>query len=213
MKSLDTLFPLIQPELPSCPNTLMRSALLRATIAFCKESEAWLVINDAIPVVNNRHTFEIDIPNQYSRLLMIKNIWAEGRELSPKTMNEIGILIPDWRSSKGSPCYYNQPTPTEVRVFPIPTDQLKASVVIRAAYVPLLGSLTIDDTLAELHYEPICMKAKAILMVMINQPWSNPAQSPVYAKDFKTECETSRIEAMHDRTQGSLTVTPRAFGR
>lgn len=211
MQSIDSLFAYIQPEVPSCPVSMVRNAIKRAAIEFCEATLAHRVTEEGIPIVNGIAVIEIDTPSSEVRPIEVLNVWASNRELIPKNMTQITELIPDWQTSQGDPAYYNQPSRNEIRVYPIPADQIGATLTIRAAFAPLMTATKLDDDLAILYAEAISAKAKAILMLPPGNPWSSPQLAAFYANDFLARCDTAKIEMLHDRTQGSLRVSPRSF--
>lgn len=212
MQPLDSLFVYIQPEVTSCPNGLVRSAILRAAIEFCDITLANRVTDEGIPIINGIAANEIDTPNREVRLIEVLNIWAANRELIPKSMAQIVQLLPDWQTSQGDPVYYNQPSRKEFRVYPIPVNQTKTTLTIRSAFAPLPTATHLDDDLVMLYAEAISAKAKAILMLPAGNPWTNPQLATFYANEFLAQCDKAKIEMLHDRTQGSLNVSPRRFG-
>lgn len=211
--SLDELFPHILPTVGACPNAVARSMLLRAAIKFCKESLIWSVLGDALPIVDAVSTYEIDRPTTKSSLVLVRDVWASNRELTPKNMVEIAQLIPDWQTSQGSPQYYNQPSLTEIRVFPIPVDTVTGTVLtVRAAFAPTIDATAIDADLVTQYFEAITHGALGMLMVMPGQPWSNADLGAWHQAEFQAEIDKAKIEVMKDRTVSSNTVKPRRFG-
>lgn len=210
---LDDLFPFIQPAITSCPNGVVRSAILRAAIQFCKDSLAWSEWQDMIPVSNTIHTFEIDLPAKDCHLVAVREIWASNRELTPKNMAEIARMMPDWQTSQGDPQYYNQPSATEVRLFPIPVNQQVGTMVtIRAAFAPTVAATTLHPDLVNLYFEAITHGATYLLMSMPKQPWTDIQLADFHRNAFLTEIDKTKIEMLKDRTVSSNKVTPRKFG-
>lgn len=157
-------------------------------------------------------SFVIALPSAHDRLVMPRNIWASNRELVPKSMAQIALLLPDWQTSQGDPAYYNMPTSTSVRLFPLPVNQqVSSTLTIRAAFAPTITATQLGDDLINIYAEAVTMKAKSILMLMAKQPWSDPQMGAVYREDFMVKCDEAKIEMLHDRTQGSLRVSPRSF--
>lgn len=212
MASIDSFFPYIQPDITSCPNGLVRNALVMSAIEFCKGSLAWNELQDPIVLVDSVNRYDIDIPNG-AQLVGLINLWGPSRELTPKTLNEITQVLPNWQTAQGNtPIVYTQPSPTEVMVFPIPINSLGASLTPRAAYAPLPTASTLPDILLSRYVDAVAAGAKARLMRMSKQPWSDPASAAAFHQDFLTEIDKARIEVLHEFVQGSLSVVPRKFG-
>lgn len=212
--SLDALFPHVMPSVGSaCPNPLARSMLLRAAIRFCKESLVWSVLGDALPIVDTVSTYEIDRPTGKAALVIVRDVWAAGQELTPKSMAEIAQLLPSWQTSQGSPAFYNQPSMTEIRVFPIPVSTPAGTVVtVRAAFAPTIDATMIDADLVNRYFEPLVHGALSLLMAMPNQPWSNPSLAAYHEGEIMTAIDKARIEMLKDRTVSSSRVKPVRFG-
>ena len=49
-------------------------------------------------------------------------------------------------------------------------------------------------------------------MVMPNQKWSNPETGDYYSGIYRNEIDKARIEHLHEKVQGTMTVRPVRFG-
>lgn len=213
MKSINELLPFIMPELSGCPAALARSALLRAAIQFCEDSQGYIATLDPMALVGGTHTYEVETPSSQSRLLIIKEISFGATEVLPKTMGQLAGVMPNWRTATGNaPVFYSRPSSTEIRLHPAPNSDATGDVQIRAAFAPIRTADYLDDDLVNLSFEAIGAGAKWILMLMPGKPWSNPQLAEYYHSQFLAEIDKARIDAEHDFTQGSIYVQPRSFG-
>ena len=62
MASIETLHPLVAPEVLGCPSITIDSAILRAAIEFCEKSTAWRELLDPITVVDGTAEYALTIP-------------------------------------------------------------------------------------------------------------------------------------------------------
>lgn len=195
----------IAGDVPGCPESTIRRALLAAAIEFCRETLAWDEIQDPITLGTNTPTYDIESPSG-ARVVAIKQLSGPFGDLRPKTMAEIAQLLPDWQTAKsGLPAYYNSAVDlASIRVFPTPYQPNGAQLTPRVAYAPTLAATTLPDTFVEERLDALLDGARARLMVQPQKAWSNP-QLAGYHKDlFEAAKVDTRIELLHDRTPGSI---------
>lgn len=208
----DALFTYIVPEVVSAPNSLVRNAILRAAIEFCERSQAYYKTYP-ISFINSVSNYEIPLPYQ-QRVVIIREILLNtNRRLTAKTIEELSRIMPDFKTAQGSPTYYLQPNPHQIAVYPQPNYANTPEIMsVRATYAPTVDADTLPNELINLYAEAISAKAKSILLMMPKKTWSDAQLGAMYRNDFMVYCDTARIQAMHERTQGSLSVKSRSFG-
>lgn len=210
---IDALLPQLLVELPGCPESLVASALVRACIEFCRNSEAWELTLDPITLVEGEHTYDLGSPAG-AQLVTIKNVWVGANALRPVTQADLQRVLPDWQSALGNePAFYmGTPDWLSVRVYPIPSSPVDTPMVVRAVFAPWLSARSLPDAIATRYFETLCAGAKATLMLVPQRAWSNPQLAVVYATQFAEGITNARNEALHNRAQGTVSVQPRRFG-
>ena len=214
MATLDSFFIYVQPGITSCPNPLVRAAILQSAIAFCEQSQAWSVRLPPVPLVLGQAAYGLTLPDQ-SQLVEVLNLWGESRELKGKSFNEMTLLIPNWRTMVGSPQYFVTDDVTDgIEVYPLPdTGAAGTSLLPRVALKPTVVATVVPDFLLNRFFETIANGALARLRLTPGQPWTDMALGSANQKAFDDACDEARIVALHGRVVGSLSVVPRAFGK
>jgi hypothetical protein len=211
MKVTD-LVPFVLPEVPGCPDALIKQNIVLSAIEFCTETLAWQEIQDSLIMIDGQPELDVEVPTD-ARIVVIKDIWASSRKLSPVTMNQLFEKIPNWQDATGSePSYYNASTDWRtIRVFPMPMGANRAKLRMRAAYAPTLTATTLPDEITTKYLDGIVGGAKARLMAMHGKTWSNVQGAGIYRQQFNDSTVKARIDDLHDRVQGSLSVRPVSF--
>jgi hypothetical protein len=210
--NLDDFLPHLLPDLPGCPDTLVKQQLLFGVIEFCQETHAWNEIQDPIRVRDGVNEIDVDTPSG-ARIVAVKDAWAANRKLRPVTMPQLFELIPNWQTAEGSePTYYNASTDyRSIRIFPIPNDSTNQTITLRVAYAPKLDATSIPDELAIKYWDALIGGAKARLMVTPGKAWTNANLSAYNRGLFDAGILKAKISALHDRVEGSLSVRPHPF--
>jgi hypothetical protein len=212
--TLDGFLPYVLPEVIGCPDPTARAAVLSAAAEFCRQTRAWSEIQDPVPLVNNVQDYDLDMPPQ-SYALTVISIHIGSRKLTPVSMDQLSYSLPNWQTAIApEPNFYNSAVERgSVRVYPIPTEVVTPfGMAMRVAYVPLLSATTLPDFLGQRYLEVIASGAKARLMVVPGQVFSNPNLGAYYQQKFDDAIVNARIEEAMDRVPGKLTVKARTFG-
>lgn len=212
--TLEEFYPYILAEVPGCPDPLININLVASAIEFCTKSLAWSETTAAIPLVDAQPDYVITAPAN-ARALMPRDVWVDGSRMDPKTVDELAKVLPNWLTATGStPAFYNAAiTRGAIRVYPTPANVTTQALTIRAAFIPTPAATALPDFLGQYHMEAIASGAKARLMGMPTVPWSNPALGMYHKELFGAAIVDARITEVHDRVQGSVSITPRRFGQ
>lgn len=211
--NLDSLFPLLMPELPECPFDTVRLAVRRACRTFCRESTAWRVLLTPIPMEEGVGSYALTLPPN-TELVTICNVYAPVGELSGKALDQLRLILPDWATAIGSPSFFNTLDYATLRLYPAPSAHY-----VGALYTPrvaLMTTLAAQDLPAELtvrYDEALAAGALSHLLATIGRPWSNPARAAQEKTAFASAIAAARIAIEHERVKGNIRVQPREFGR
>lgn len=210
--NVSDLVPFVAPEVPGCPEVLIKQTLVQATIEMCEEALVWQEIQDPVIVIDKVNEFDIEVPRD-SRIVTVKDVWASNRKLRPVTMDQLFERIPNWQDARGSePVYYNASHDWRtIKVFPIPLESNRAKLTMRVAYAPTISATTLPDELATKYLDGLTGGAKARLMAMPGRSWSNAQFAGIYRQQFNDSVLKAKIDILHDRVQGSISVRPHPF--
>lgn len=210
---LDDFLPHLLPELPGCPDSIIKQQLLFGCIELCQETHAWNEIQDPIQILDKQYEIDVETPRD-TRIVAVKDVWAASRKLRPVTMPQLFEMMPNWQTAEGSePTYYNASIDYRtIRIFPIPLGANRQTLTMRVAYAPEMAATTIPDELAIKFWDALIGGAKSRLMVMPGKSWSNAALAVYNRRLFDDGILKAKIAALHDRVEGSLSVRPHPFG-
>lgn len=210
--NVSDIVPFVAAEVPGCPEVLIKQSIVQAAIEFCVETLAWQEIQDPVALVDGSNELDMDIPRD-ARIVTVKDIWASNRKLRPVTMDQLFERIPNWQTATGTePVYYNASADWQtIRIFPIPLDSQGAQITMRAAYAPKLTATTLPDEIVTKHLDGLTGGAKSRLMLMPGRAWTNTQLAGVYRVQFNDQILKAKIDILHDRVQGSVSVRPHPF--
>lgn len=209
---LDDFLPYVMVDVLGCSDPLAKQALLQSAYEFCRETHCWDEVQDPIPLVADQREYSLDGTNG-GKCLTVRNVWINARELRPVTIQELQLVMPNWRTADSNdPLYYNAAIERgELSVYPAPDGTSSSELVIRAVYVPTMTATTLPDFLGDRHLEPVTAGAKARLMSTPKQVFTNPELAAVHRMTFLNGIADAKAEMMHDRVQGLVTVRPCRF--
>lgn len=211
---LDDFLPHLLPELPGCPDALVKQQLLFGIIEFCTETHAWNEIQDPITILDRQNEIDVETPRD-ARIVAVKDVWASNRKLRPVTMDQLFERIPNWQTAESTePVYYNASVDYRtIRIFPSPIGQAgqRNTLTMRVAYAPTMSATTFPDELGIKYWDHLQAGAKSRLMMVPGKSWTNLQMAAVYKQQFEDGILKAKISAIHDRVQGSVSVRPHPF--
>jgi hypothetical protein len=204
----------ILPDVPGCPNAMAQTELLRAAQELCTKALVWDEWQDPVALEAGVNQIELTAPSG-AEVCNIKAVnCGPSCPLEPKDDDEIRRLMPDWQTAQANlPVYYNCARDWDsLWIYPIPNDPT-VQLYIQAVYRPLMTATQLPDWFTSEFRDALVAGAKARLMKMRNQQWSEPQLAQAYRAEFDAAVADARIQAEHGKVQGNLTVAPRRFGR
>lgn len=199
----DAFFPLVLPEVIGCPDPTLIQAIMLTAHSFCTETGVWDEVQDPVLTSAGIADYEIDAPAN-AEMLRVRSVWLDGRELEPNQMRT--PVVPNF----GTPLSYHAAL-ARGQITLDAKPQAKQSLVVRAVYAPRLTGQTLPDFLMSRYALAIASGAKARLMLIPGQAWSNPTLSQFYAAQYQDAVINARIDMERDNVGGSLRVKPRPF--
>lgn len=209
---LKDIAPHVLVSTPQAPEPLVRSMLMLTANDFCQSSLAWSHYTGPVPLADNQRAYPVTTPAD-SKPYIVREVWMGARRLVFKTIPQLAAIIGDWQGVRSTdPLYFNSVDARgSVSVFPTP---LNASlpITIRVALVPDMVANNLPDFLTDIYLDALTGGAKARIMAIPNQPYSNPELVAFHQAQFDEGVSTAIAEREHEGAVGSLYVQPRAFG-
>ncbi len=200
---VDAFYPFVLPEVVGCPEPLLAQQIMLTAHSFCTETGVWDEVQAPVLTSSGIADYEIDAPAD-AEMLRVRSVWLDGRELSPKQMRT--PLVANF----GAPSSYHSALARGLITLDA-KPQSEQSLVVRAVYAPRLTGQALPDFLLSRYAIAIAGGAKARLMLMPGQAWSNPALAQLHAEKHQAAVVDVRIDMERDNVTGSLRVKPRPF--
>ncbi len=147
--ALSAFYPYIEPDVMGCPQPGMDIAIKDALMELCEETRWWS--DDLTPnaLVSGTPSYTLAAPAE-AEIVRPQSIKIDDRDLGPSiSREELDVRYPGWEAAVGvGPRHWFMISPTEIRLFPIPTDEsvtLGYEINCRAAIKPSRTTLIIQD--------------------------------------------------------------------
>lgn len=211
---ISNFLPYVLPDVPGCPTAVAKAAVRLAAKEFLTDTGAWNEIQDPVTVVANAQEYDLEAPSG-ARCIDLKDIYTSCGRLTPKTIDQLSIVMPDWATAEGNiPAYYTRAFDfTTYRVFPKPTAPNGMVMRPHAVYTLLDTATAIPDEIVERYAEVIASGAKARLMTMPKVAWQDLQLAGYHKGVFEEGKSVARITAAHNKTSGAARAKPRRFGQ
>ena len=197
--NLETFYPYIQPEVLTCPEPLIKNALILAADDFCIESSAWRS-DETVTTASGTSEYEPGKPSD-SYIIAFRSVFAGTRQLTA-VQSIVG-------EEEGEPFIYTSPDFGVLLVYPTPNSV--ASLSVDCIYGPTPTATTLPDFMIR-QVSTLSAGAKGRLLAMSGADWANPTLAAYYTQVFRDGVIAARIKEEHGRNPSSLTVKPRSFG-
>jgi hypothetical protein len=214
MKTYDTFFPDVLPDVPGCPADVALRAIRHTVIEFCEKSLINQVTQDPITLRANITDYDLDAPTGY-RVHKVMKAWFKGVEMQPVAPDDITVpdpysqTITGYTPSKSPPNSYTQKEFDTVTFLPIPDQVYANAITMRVALVPLRDSTKFDDFLYEQWGEYIACGARARLMLTPAKPYTNQEAAAVNQNRYLMAINDARQRAVRGNVRSDLMVQMR----
>lgn len=179
MKTWDAFHPYILIDVPGAAVPLVNQKLCLAAREFCERTAAWEELSDPVAVVEGVE-YDIDIPTGAELVRIVSASGADGEE--------IDVVVNDTTpgSTKGRGTRFVLTQTEDGTAFKVNSYLAGKTITVLMAFKPLLTATGVGDVLANKYADAIAMKAKAMLQLVPNQPFSDPGSAAVNANLFET---------------------------
>lgn len=164
MKPIDDLLYHVLPFAPECPEPTAIEHLRQAAIRFCRHTRAWR--EQFVGVAAAPTVLVLPEPAQ-SQLFEIEAAWFNDYPLDRRPVQELEDYPSD---TTGVPRWISEAGPSAVRVFPFEAGPLRVSVFVE----PSPAATELPDFLVDAHGRALADGALSDLLMIPNQPWSQP---------------------------------------
>lgn len=194
MQALAAFIPYVAPEVPGCPEPLMEDAIRRACIEFCRRSE---ILREALSVSTVTEQDYVTLAPVGGDVARVYDVMIDDVPLDRTRRAD----YPN-DGDTGEPDFYYVEGLDVLRLYPVPDAvyTLDVNVVV----MPGSAATEVDDILLSQHRYTIAAGARAALLSMANQPWSNPAEGEKNATLFMRQTDKARTRTAKGGTNAPL---------
>lgn len=205
MIALDAFLPQILVRAQGCPEPIALDAIRQAAIEFCSSTRLWRY-TDTFAFTGNS---EIATPD-YSVLMEIENARMDGRALTPVSINYLNDAYPDqdWETLDASfPKYITQKSDGSFMVVPAVEGQLKMTLILK----PSNDAEELPDFIDNEYRRVITDGALAEIMMIANQPYSNPDLASVHSARFQQSLDSLATKTISGQQRAPVRTKPSLF--
>lgn len=185
MKAISTLDTLIRPEIPDAPDFIIERHALRVLRDFCAVTHIW----------------------QETLVAVTASEGDEDCELEPDYGEAHAVLSIDVDSYDPDKITFSPPS---TLVFDAALED-DISMDVKVALKPGLTDTTVPDWLIEKYEVYLVAGVLARMMLQMNQSWSNPQLSAVYANQYRSGIAKANAHRLKEHAFKNLRVAQRAW--
>lgn len=179
---------------PGCPETVVERILRTACTTFYRETFAWRITTDPIPVIRGIREVDLDIPTdtQACRVFWARLAGRDLRAVSPRYMKDIEREPEGYSFTGGQGGFVVDPLPDRTYT--------RDGLVVHVAIAPTNNLDDLPDALFHAHRDGILYAAQTRLLAMPNVSWGNLNESMAMAalcesEKFKAKREAEAVQA------------------
>lgn len=202
---ISEFFPRLMPYVIGCSEPMAAQALVDSAIAFCNDSLASRMLLTAPQTQVNNPQISITMPADLA-ISRVLRVWVSGSEISGAPVDWVNDAL----IATGQPgMFYTRQVDPGMQVLLYPTPDAVYATRIELATRPTRAAASLANDLFDLWLEPIIEGAKARLMAIPDQPFTNPRIAISAAAAAMYLSRRARIEASYGRVRASSRVQMR----
>ena len=213
----DTCLPDVLPFTKDCPPVVAINAIRNASIEFLKKTQAWQIDLTPMDVTAGIGDYALDTNTAMPTTTELCGIMFAsygGWPIVGKSADELAKIYRwyDWRNWQGDPRYYHQVEYNKIFVVPQPVNTTTTQPLsVRVAVCPTRTSTGMDSVLQEMHYEAICVGARARLYEMAGQPFADANMAATMSARFSMMINKVRIQINTSIQRNSTVVEKQGY--
>lgn len=199
--------PRLLPYLSGCPSSAAEQALVDAATSFCEDSLAIRQRLDTELTSNGNPEFDITAPPNQLVTRVLK-VWVDGREIGSMPAESVD----DQRFVSSFPrAFYTLLDDSGLTALLYPVPDNSYTLIAEVALKPIRGARSLHTDLFNTWIDIILDGAKARLMSIPDQPYTNLSAAQNYLLMARVGARKARIEASLGRIRGTVRARPRPF--
>lgn len=206
MKSLDLFLPKVHQFAPGVADPTAYEWLREAAIEFCARTRSWRSFDEYTVV--GREAEEVRAPDG-AVIHEIELVRFNGVDLKPAAPSDLDLETPGWRTGTavGRPRFYTQMEPNTLALAPLGAGSVTAWLVLK----PAPDALEVPDFLADQHRQVIADGALSRILLLPNQPYSNPALANAMMGSFQRALAQQATKGVSGQQRAHPRSKPNTF--
>ena len=200
----------VLPNVPGCGQPMARHAIRNAAIDFCTRTFAWRVDHDPLAAQANEPEYPFEPPSK-TRVVKVMAAWFDGKEIFPKSPDQLNRLYANWRTQTGTPLYFTQRLPDVLRLVPYPNTSLQNAIAFEVALRPSGDATDIESSIFDEFSEDIKHGVLARLFAMKSKPWSDAERAKFHLDAFDQAIGVAKVRADKGYTRSRKRVRAHFF--
>jgi len=206
----------VTPHVLGCPDPAVEEAIRDSCIEFCERSLYIQDTLDPVDTVAGQIDYDLEPPSD-TLVAKIMRAWYKDVRLgafSTDVLTSPDIYSPTYAGfsgESGEPATLFQKDEATFTVLPAPSLSETAVLTVRVALKPTRTCSYVNDTLYNTWADTVACGARARLMAMPNQSWSNIQLSLHYRTLFEQGVNRARRIAEHGMVRSPMAVESRPF--
>lgn len=210
--SLTSFLPYIEGDVAGCPAPAIQRAVRDAAIKFCVETKFWRAELAAIDLADTVPTYAVN-PPALALVAGITKVLINGSQIEFISEEKLDRYRPGWETSTGSyPNACFRPQPDQLRVIPIPNQNVTGGMVIWAALRPDDTTVTVEDFLFSEFREAIANGAKATLLNQKKADWYDARAAAQEAHSFEQAINRAKWRTVNGDVPTPMYAEIQGFG-
>lgn len=196
----EDLLPLIQPQASSAPIPVILSMIQRVVSDFCLRSGAYRHRISGVPAIANVPYYDLPTPT-YTKASGIILAMYQGTPLRPTS----DVLAANGLTTSSPHSFIFEAG--QARIINAPQNTIPGAFEFIVSLQPTMLATGVDELFIDSFYHDITMGVLAELLMMSNQPWSNPQLGQQYAMQYNMGTDNAKARANADHT-AKVRTTP-----
>lgn len=211
--SYDSLLGYIRTEVPGVPHPLMIANINLCARDLCNLSSCWADWQE-VTLHEGIDEYLLTLPTASATLRHVKHVMLDNKEIAPDSNQNIVRTKPWLLTNVGNISAYYMLSDMTIKVLPKPAAEDEGKILkVYVVYMPGLDATEMPSDLMDRNAETLINGAKANLMAMPGQPWSNPNLASFYLSKYTEGVTKARIELITDYGRADVVVRNKVFGR
>lgn len=198
--SYEDFLPFIQPQASAAPIPVILTMVQRVVSDFCLRSTAYRTRITGVPAIANVPYYDLPTP-AYTKANGIVFATYMGSQLRPTSdilaSQKVGTASPHSFIFEGG----------QARIINTPLNTIPDAFLFVVSLQPTMAAVGVDSAFVDDFYHDITMGVLSELLLMSNQPWSNPQLGQQYAMQYNMGVENAKSRANADHTAKVRTTT------